>query len=226
MLKGKTYEQIYGVEKAMYYRNLRKNKKKNNTNSLRNRTYEDIYGVEKSKKLREQKQLWAIEHPLSKETRIKIGLKQHGMKKPSVSEKLRGRKLNKVHCDKIINAIRERNKDKDFLRKFSLAMIASYDRRGIIRHGKYPREFNNDLKKSITSRDASCVICGSVKRLCVHHIDYYTNNNDYYNLCSLCISCHMRTNFNRDKWKEFLNTLLRNRYKVLGEISERYEKDK
>ena len=59
-LKGKTYEEIYGLEKAKY---IIDNKKKNinqcnsATINLKGRTYEDIYGPEKAKEQREKRKL-------------------------------------------------------------------------------------------------------------------------------------------------------------------------
>ena len=38
-----------------------------------------------------------------------------------------------------------------------------------------------------------CSVCGSVKKLHIHHIDGNHNNNEYSNLICLCDSCHIKT---------------------------------
>lgn len=78
----------------------------------------------------------------------------------------------------------------------------------------YPLEFDEGLKEMIRERDDRiCQICGKLEiedrndgygRLCIHHIDYDKNNNDPRNLISLCHDCHVKTNFNRDIWKDNL----------------------
>lgn len=37
-------------------------------------------------------------------------------------------------------------------------------------------------------------------RLSVHHIDYDKANLAPDNLASLCVRCHVKTNFNRESW--------------------------
>ncbi len=73
----------------------------------------------------------------------------------------------------------------------------------------YGLEFNKDLKEVIRNRDRrKCQICEkteleSGKALDVHHIDYNKNNNNPNNLISLCRSCHIKTNYNRNEWIEY-----------------------
>ena len=76
---------------------------------------------------------------------------------------------------------------------------------------KYGSDFIEDLRSEIRKRDnytcqncnmteeESLIVWGEV--LHVHHIDYNKKNNQKCNLISLCISCHMKTNFNRKYWK-------------------------
>jgi len=53
-----------------------------------------------------------------------------------------------------------------------------------------------------------CCICGLHqdeltgwhKKLSVHHIDYNKYNLNPDNLITLCVSCHSKTNHNREKW--------------------------
>ena len=70
----------------------------------------------------------------------------------------------------------------------------------------YPISFNNSLKRTIRERDDNkCVICNQegTGLLHVHHIDYDKNNCSESNLISLCMGCHCKTNFNREKWQRF-----------------------
>ena len=69
---------------------------------------------------------------------------------------------------------------------------------------EYGVEFDNGLKEQIRFRDGyKCQECGcsqleNGRQLDIHHIDYIKKNNKPNNLISLCKSCHMKTNFNRD----------------------------
>ena len=64
----------------------------------------------------------------------------------------------------------------------------------------YSVDWNNTLKRSIRERDKYiCKLCNG-KGYHVHHIDYNKKNCDPNNLITLCISCHMKTNFNREHW--------------------------
>ena len=80
----------------------------------------------------------------------------------------------------------------------------------------YPISWTKTLKKAIRERDNHrCQICGKStkkngRRLDVHHIDYDKNNLYPENLISLCKSCHMKSNYNRETYIEF--------FKILKEI--------
>lgn len=70
----------------------------------------------------------------------------------------------------------------------------------------YPTSWKEALKKTIRERDnRKCQICGDDQRkdfkLDVHHIDYDKNNIATNNLITLCRTCHIRTNNNREYWK-------------------------
>jgi hypothetical protein len=59
----------------------------------------------------------------------------------------------------------------------------------------YGLEFNRILKEEIRNRDNHrCQECG------IHHIDYVKTHNFVGNLISLCLHCHMKTNFSRKDW--------------------------
>ena len=82
-------------------------------------------------------------------------------------------------------------------------------------YDEYSKEFS-DIRPIILKRDDyKCQICGiendehlTIMRvgLSVHHIDYHKDNNCENNLISLCTSCHMKTNVNREFWQEKFQT--------------------
>ena len=77
----------------------------------------------------------------------------------------------------------------------------------------YPEGWNKILKNIIRERDDYiCQMegCGIHQdelscKLDVHHIDYNKDNIDPKNLISLCRSCHIKTNCNRDYWLNYFN---------------------
>jgi len=84
---------------------------------------------------------------------------------------------------------------------------------GKLAHGRYSREFYR-RRNSVREEDGyKCRICGKEEsnlksKLCVHHIDYNKNNIERSNLISLCRSCHAKTNFNRDVWKQYFAIII------------------
>lgn len=70
----------------------------------------------------------------------------------------------------------------------------------------YGFDWTDTLKHSIRIRDLfKCKMCGS-KGWVVHHIDYNKKNCNPTNLVTLCVPCHMKTNFNRDSWIKFFES--------------------
>ena len=77
----------------------------------------------------------------------------------------------------------------------------------------YNEEFFLTRKKILKRDSYKCRVCGigedeSFKTynqpLHVHHVDYNKKNSNLDNLMALCISCHGKTCFNRESWKEKL----------------------
>lgn len=79
---------------------------------------------------------------------------------------------------------------------------------GISRH-PYSLNWTDTLKESVRQRDGyKCQLCCVSQkelneRLNIHHIDYDKENCDPKNLISLCRSCHIKTNYQREKWISF-----------------------
>lgn|SRR3990167_3605796 len=77
---------------------------------------------------------------------------------------------------------------------------------------EYGKEFDSPLKEQVRFKDNyKCQVCGcsqieNGQQLDIHHIDYNKKNNILENLISLCVSCHRKTNFNREYWKMVLDS--------------------
>lgn len=77
--------------------------------------------------------------------------------------------------------------------------------RGGISFEPYSVDWTETLKKSIRQRDKyTCQICGKEPAIQVHHIDYNKKNSSPSNLITLCKSCHQKTSFNREYWRDYL----------------------
>lgn len=103
-----------------------------------------------------------------------------------------------------------RNKISKSLRKSTSNKLENHPAwKGGISFEPYGIEFNTLLKKVIYKRfDYKCCVCkrkmmkGNGK-FQVHHIDYNKQNNSIENLVLLCCSCHPKTNWNREHWRDF-----------------------
>ena len=86
----------------------------------------------------------------------------------------------------------------------------------------YGIEFNEKLKDWIRSFCLyKCQLCLKHqdilnKNLEIHHIDYNKQNNIPHNLIALCTSCHMKTNFSRDRWQQFFQENIKHQI-IIGE---------
>ena len=76
----------------------------------------------------------------------------------------------------------------------------------------YPEEWKESFRIIIRERDNFiCQECGLLqselkgfhKKLIVHHIDYDKKNLNPENLITLCRSCHIKTNINREYWTNY-----------------------
>ena len=89
---------------------------------------------------------------------------------------------------------------------------------GGTQYDPYDKTFNNKFKNLVRKRDNQiCMACGShreklKKALHIHHVNYDKLMSIPQNCISLCIPCHMTTNFNRKYWITFFQNLLRDRY--------------
>jgi len=77
----------------------------------------------------------------------------------------------------------------------------------------YPVDFTDELKEQIRKRDNyECQNCSMTEEehlivigrtLHIHHIDYNKENCKKDNLITLCMSCNIRANYNREDWQKY-----------------------
>jgi len=79
--------------------------------------------------------------------------------------------------------------------------------RGGLSFEPYSSEFNNQLKYKIRERDNfTCQKCDKKengKAHDCHHKNYNKKDSRPENLITLCLSCHMKTNYNREYWQNY-----------------------
>jgi hypothetical protein len=130
--------------------------------------------------------------------------------------------MSKEGREKIINSNKTRkswNKgkhniySKETLEKMSYAVSGNKSRfwKGGITSKPYSVNWNKTLRRSIRERDKYiCQLCGELqsdRAFAIHHIDYDKKNCNPNNLITLCMSCHSKTNLNREFWKSFFENL-------------------
>lgn len=133
-----------------------------------------------------------------------------------------GNTLTQLQKDKISKANKGRKKpprSKEHRKKLGDAVRGEKSRFWIdgraSKRKQYSEYWTDYLRDSIRIRDNYvCHECGThqdelsfgqVKKLDVHHIDYDAYNLNPDNLISLCRSCHMKTNYNREYWLNYFN---------------------
>jgi len=88
----------------------------------------------------------------------------------------------------------------------------------------YTIEFSNELREKIRERDNhECQFCHTHQKdldreLCVHHIDYNKQNCKEENLVSLCLKCHIKSNFNRDYYYAYFTYKLGGNDEKMSEV--------
>jgi len=70
------------------------------------------------------------------------------------------------------------------------------------------KEFKEDIKLRDNCECQNPDCWGISKRLCIHHIDYVKKNCNPSNLITLCTSCNVRANRDREYWREFYVSIM------------------
>jgi len=142
---------------------------------------------------------------LKKETREKMSLAKIGKKRTlEARKKISEGRLKLKEKRGYINSIESRKKLSE-----SISKEKSHFWKGGISYLPYSVNWTKTLKRSIRERDKyTCQICKKEPSTQVHHIDYNKQNCNPDNLITLCISCHAKTNFNRDYWIKYFHNLM------------------
>lgn len=179
------------------------------------------------------KKTWNKGKHLSEETKKKISESNKGHVGYT-----KGRPLSKEHKEKLRIAGTGRHPTEETRRKLSLSLTGrkfseetkkkmgdakrgekSPNWKGGIQENPYSVDWTKTLRRSIRERDKYiCQICSEPQMditHSVHHIDYDKTNCNPNNLITLCHSCHIKTNFEREKWIINFTTMMGN-----GKMSE------
>jgi len=122
-----------------------------------------------------------------------------------------GRRHTEDHKRKVSKVLRSRGGHRfDCLCPFCKAKKGQHPNwhGGISREG-YPCRFNEKLKEDVRKRDGNiCQVCNKTReengrKLDVHHIDYDKENVAMNNLVSLCRSCNVKVNKDREHWSNY-----------------------
>lgn len=128
--------------------------------------------------------------------------KMVGKKNPMYGKQspMRGTKLSNERKQKLSEVAKQRTGD------------ANSNWKGGISFEPYCQKFDNELRERIREEfDHKCFLCGKPevnRKLCVHHVDYNKGQGcgHSWSLVPLCISCHIKTNYNRWYWFCLLNS--------------------
>lgn len=147
----------------------------------------------------------------SEETRKKISDSQKGKKRKPLSEKHKKKLSESKKGAK--NHFFGKHLSEEHKKKISRKGEKHYNWQGGKSFKPYTSDWTETLRRSIRERDNYiCKLCGKTQieeleekgyKMTVHHIDYDKKNNNPNNLISLCHSCHLKTNFNRDYWTNY-----------------------
>lgn len=215
-IKHQTWEEKYGVERSK--------KMKINLSEMRKGELNPFYGGHHTEEFKRQKSEAYKDRLFSKETRKKISEAKKGEKKSEECKaKLRALYLDKtyeeLHGIEMANQIKAKQSkasEGSSNPMYGMRKEQSPNWQGGISFEPYTYDFNDRFKEIIRKRDNyCCIICNKLQEdylLHVHHIDYDKTNSFPQNCVSLCRGCHGRTGINRQHWKGFFQSVLKERY--------------
>ena len=146
--------------------------------------------------------------------------------KIKLSSSLKGRKKSEEHIQRMKQSLKGRDVWNKGLNSEIDNRVLSGVKHSLWQGGKsfepYTPNFNKIFKEAIRERDNhACVMCNLFEddcvilykiRLHIHHVDYDKKNVFPQNCVSLCNRCHGTTNYNRQHWTTFFQSLLKERY--------------
>jgi len=162
-----------------------------------------MYGKHHTKEARKKMSITRTGQP-------KFFSKEHNKK---ISIALTGKIKTKEQIEKQRKSLTGYKHTEEAKRNMSLAQRGEKGSnwQGGISKQSYPVDWTNTLRRSIRERDHyTCQLCGELqgdRAHAVHHIDYNKKNCNPINLITLCIRCHLKTNYNRELWKKYFEKL-------------------
>lgn len=164
----------------------------------------------------------------SKETRERISFSKKGKTlsenhRKNLSLSLKGRKFSEEHKkNKSLAQIGRKYSEET---KTKLSFASSGNKSHFWQGGTYKDPYGpgnyRSLREQIRVRDNHiCQECGKVwngieRKFAPHHIDYNKSNHEVWNRITLCTSCHGKTGFNREYWKEKYSLIIKAKYNRL-----------
>lgn len=216
--KGKTYEEIYGEERA---EELRQNLKDSHLEyfATHDSPMKEKKHPQKTRtKMSESRKKYCAEHdnPNQGKTYEEIYGEERAIEiRDKIGNAKRDIKLSPEHIENIRQSRIGYIPSQETRDKISATLMghpgikgeANTSWKGGISFEPYTPEFNRGLKDFIRERDIwTCQYCGKTQReigrkLDVHHVDYDKKNCLPENLVALCRRCNIKANYNRDEWQ-------------------------
>lgn len=151
---------------------------------------------------------------LTEEHKLKISCASKEMfKNPVIKEKHKKSMSGHIGC-------KHTEETKNKLSQYKGELSSNW--KGGISQSPYCEKWTHEFRERVRSFFGRvCVNCGlseelNKQLLCVHHINYDKMSccNDTRPLfVSLCVSCHMKSNHNRDKWEKQYTKIINDKYK-------------
>ena len=218
--KNKTYEEIYGVKKAIEIKRKMVNTRKGhivtketrrkiglaNSIALKGNKFPNKGKFKqgripwnKNLKTGKQKEATIKKRSLSME-------KWHQKNKDNEKYKKRNKKISFSQLGDKNNGCGKNAREKNRIAHLGPKCIFW---KGGISFEPYSVDWTETLRRAIKERDRfRCQLCSRDNYLVVHHIDYNKKNCDPKNLITLCPSCHSKTNSRRNEWEAIFKKMM------------------
>jgi len=221
-IKGKTYEEYYGSEKAKEIKNKLSDFNKLNLKRENN----PFYGKHHLEETKDKLRIKAINRWQNQEFFNKMcSIRKELFKSGKIIAHCKGK--NRYNYEPLR---RTGDASKGIPKTYEQRKKSSATKQGIsldkwerfTGFDPYTPEFNKEFKNLVKLRDNFCCLnCGiseqkhiilKGKKLTVHHIDYNKENTCLINCCTLCNSCNIKVNAHRIEWKNLFQSKLTEKY--------------
>jgi len=182
-LRGKTYEEVFGEERALEIKDKMRNAKLENPTSY-------WLGKKRLHMTGEKHFMFGKTH--TEEAKEKIKMAHLGKKESEETI----RKMREI-CPRGENHWNWNGGDKEYGIEFNSQLKEQIRQRDGYRCQECFRHQDELYDKK-----------GKKYKLLIHHVDYNKKNNNPDNLISLCRSCHLQTNYKRNDWTDYFKNKL------------------